>query len=49
MNRATKLGIDIKKTSLTRRMNKYKDAEHNESYIIPAHKIIVDYLDLYKK
>lgn len=49
MNRATKLGIDIKKTSLTRRMNKYKDAEYNESYIIPAHKIIVDYLDLYKK
>lgn len=49
MTRAKNMGIPIEKCSLTGKMHHYKDDTDETHYIIPAHKIVVDYLDLYKK
>ncbi len=52
MNRCTNLGIGIKVTSPTGKMNLYDnggDEDQPDLWIMPAHRVIVDYLDLYKK
>jgi DNA polymerase elongation subunit (family B) len=59
MNRCTRLNIDIKPTSPTRRMNLYDANKEVDKFgnkidtpdlwIMPAHRVIIDYLDLYVK
>lgn len=50
MNRARlHLDIDISVTSPTRRMNRMKSFENEDAYIMPAHRVIVDYMDLTTK
>lgn len=51
-NRCDKIGLDIKRTSPTRQMNKNRIKINNSKHIniqTPAHRIIIDYMQLFRE